>query len=81
MQKNDPNQKRYLGQVNETKVLKIIRALKTSKTHSATQAEIVARTELEIHVVRQILRRLRRHKKVKVTFLSSLGNRKVRVYS
>lgn len=80
LEKDDPNQKKYLGEASEQKVLRIIRSLHASRT-PATQAELISRTGLDVYVVRQVLRRLRRKKKVTITFLPGVGKRKIRVYS
>jgi len=69
-----------VGQDSEKKILKIITGMRKSKA-SATQSELSRRSGLDKKVVRQILRRLRRQKKVKVTLINTHGNKKMRVYS
>ena len=70
-----------VGEDEETRVLKIIQGLRRSKKHLATQLYLTERTGLDVRTVRQILRRLRRKGKVKVTFAEDQGKRKIRVYS
>lgn len=69
-----------VGQRSEARILRIINSLE-EKGDKATQSELVRKTKLDTQVVRQILRRLRRQKKVSVSLESSGGKKQVRVYS